>query len=56
MNSHKGAPSREQVAVADTHCGAGCALGDIAAEWWVFAAGLTFAGGEFGTRLALVKY
>jgi hypothetical protein len=49
----KGTPSREQVAVADTHCGAGCALGDIGAEWWIFAVGLTFAGGEFQTRLVL---
>lgn len=46
-------PSREQVAVAVSHCGAGCTLGDIAAEWWVFAAGLSFAGGEFSTRLTL---
>lgn len=46
-------PSREQVAVADTHCGAGCTLGDISAEWWVFAMGLTFFGGEFATRILL---
>jgi hypothetical protein len=26
------------------HCGAGCTLGDIAAEWTVFALGLSFAG------------
>lgn len=50
---NQSAPTREQVAVADTHCGAGCALGDIGAEWWVFATGLTFAGGEFQTRLVL---
>jgi len=46
-------PTGEQIAVADTHCGAGCTLGDISAEWWVFAAGLTFAGGEFQTRLVV---
>ncbi|MGE5205235.1 MAG: DUF4396 domain-containing protein [Chlamydiota bacterium] len=46
-------PSREQVAVATTHCGAGCALGDIVGEWWVFAAGFMIAGGELGTRLLL---
>lgn len=46
-------PSREQVAVATTHCGAGCTLGDIAGEWWIFGAGLVIAGGEFGTRLLL---
>jgi hypothetical protein len=43
--------SREQVAVGVCHCGAGCTLGDIAAEWWVFLLGLTFAGGVFQTRL-----
>lgn len=46
-------PTREQVAVATTHCGAGCTLGDIAGEWWIFGAGLLIAGGEFGTRLLL---
>lgn len=45
--------TREQVAVATTHCGAGCTLGDIAGEWWIFGAGLVIAGGEFGTRLLL---
>ncbi len=47
------AVTREQVAVATTHCGAGCTLGDIIAEWWVFAMALTFAGGEFQTRLVM---
>jgi hypothetical protein len=32
---HEARPSREQVAVSVSHCGAGCTLGDIAAEWWV---------------------
>lgn len=41
----------EQIAVATTHCGAGCALGDIAGEWWIFGAGVLIAGGELGTRL-----
>jgi len=52
-SSEEGSPSREQVAVATTHCGAGCTLGDISAEWLVFAMGLTFAGGEFSTRLVM---
>src|SRR5690349_17744057 len=51
--SARSAPTREQVAVATTHCGAGCTLGDIIAEWWVFAMALTFAGGEFQTRLVM---
>lgn len=32
------------VAVGSTHCGAGCTLGDLVAEWVVFAAGLQLAG------------
>jgi hypothetical protein len=48
-----GALTREQVTLATTHCGAGCALGDIVAEWLVFAIALTFAGGEFPTRLTM---
>ena len=31
-------------AVSATHCGAGCVLGDLIAEWVVFAAGLALAG------------
>jgi hypothetical protein len=46
-------PTREQIAVAVSHCGAGCALGDIVGEWWVFAMVLSWAGGEFLTRLVL---
>lgn len=38
---------RQTVAVATTHCGAGCTLGDIVAEWLVFAAPVTI----FGQRL-----
>ncbi len=46
-------PTRTQVAVGASHCGAGCALGDIAGEWWVAAMGLTFAGGVLQTRLVV---
>ena len=45
--------SRPQIAVAVSHCGAGCTLGDIAAESSVAAFALTFAGGAFPTRLVL---
>jgi uncharacterized membrane protein len=34
----------EGVAVSATHCGAGCGLGDIIAEWVVFAGAFTIAG------------
>ncbi|MEX0429056.1 DUF4396 domain-containing protein [Nocardioides sp. DS6] len=37
-------PRWATVAVGVSHCGAGCTLGDIVAEWIVFALGLTIAG------------
>jgi len=47
--------TREQVAVAAFHCGAGCTLGDVISEAGLFAIGgslATFvAGSEFGTKL-----
>ncbi len=39
-----GKPFRAGTAVSATHCGAGCVLGDLIAEWVVFAAGLQLAG------------
>ena len=32
------------VGISDTHCGAGCVLGDVIGEWAVFALGATIAG------------
>jgi len=46
----KGAPDPEKMprwkvmSKAISHCGAGCTLGDIGAEWLVFGTGLTIAG------------
>jgi hypothetical protein len=37
-------PFWQQAAVAVTHCGAGCTLGDIIGEWLVFAFGWTLFG------------
>lgn len=37
-------PNWEKVWKGVTHCGAGCTLGDIVAEWLVFATGFTLAG------------
>ncbi len=45
--------TRSQIAVSVTHCGAGCTLGDIAAESIVGAFALSFAGGVFPARLVL---
>lgn len=49
----EGRITREQVAVSTMHCGAGCTLGDIVGEWWIFGAGLSMAGGTLATRLRL---
>lgn len=43
--------TRTQVSLGVTHCGAGCALGDIIAEWWVALVAMSFAGGVLQTRL-----
>ena len=45
--------SPSQVAVAVSHCGAGCTLGDVIAEWLVASFAINFAGGEFSTRLLI---
>ena len=37
-------PTWRQVAVSDTHCGAGCVIGDIIAEFSLFALGWTLFG------------
>lgn len=37
----KSKPFGAMVGIAATHCGSGCALGDICAEWLVFATGVT---------------
>jgi putative flippase GtrA len=34
----------QDIAVSASHCGAGCALGDVAGEWVVFAGSITIAG------------
>ena len=37
-------PFAVSVGISDTHCGAGCALGDVIGEWVLFAVGATIAG------------
>lgn len=34
----------KRIAISTSHCGAGCTIGDIVAEWIVFAALITIAG------------
>ena len=42
--AHREKPFWQQVWVGTTHCGAGCTLGDIIAEFAIFAAGVTLFG------------
>lgn len=42
------APGYARVALGVSHCGAGCTLGDIIAEFAVFALGIGIAGGALG--------
>lgn len=50
-------PFWQKTFVGTTHCGSGCTLGDIIAEFWVFYGGLAFFGasavGIFGTYLVM---
>ncbi len=48
---HKDKPFWMTTFVGATHCGAGCTLGDIIAEFVIFFTGLTIAGSTFGTAL-----
>ena len=47
---HKRKPFWQSVAIGATHCGSGCTLGDIVAEWTVFFLPVTLFGSQvFGT-------
>jgi hypothetical protein len=37
-------PFSVSVGISDTHCGAGCAIGDVISEWVLFGVGATIAG------------
>ena len=37
-------PFSVSVGISDTHCGAGCSLGDLIGEWVLFAVGATIGG------------
>lgn len=45
-------PFWEQVFVGTTHCGAGCTLGDIIAETFLFVGGTSIAGSVLGAEMA----
>lgn len=45
VNAHsEKKPFWQSVFVGSTHCGAGCVIGDVLAEWMVFLSGITVAG------------
>lgn len=44
MGERPPVPHWVRVGISTSHCGAGCTLGDIAAEWLIFGLGLTLFG------------
>jgi putative flippase GtrA len=48
----RGDPSWEQTLVSATHCGAGCTLGDIIAEFSIMSLGLTLLGSPLYAEFA----
>ena len=44
MHGEEELPGWRGIAVSATHCGAGCALGDVIGEWLVFATAVGIAG------------
>jgi len=51
---HDSRTSWWQVSISDTHCGAGCALGDVGGEWLVWAAAWTIGStAELGPEYIL---
>src|SRR5579864_4313602 len=41
QDAAKSSPRWQGILISATHCGAGCALGDIVGEWLVFLKGMT---------------
>ena len=50
MNTSR--PFWQSVCIGTTHCGAGCTLGDIVAEWGIFLGGIVFFGSPLLTSYA----
>lgn len=44
LDEPPGVPRWSSVAIGVSHCGAGCSLGDLIAEWCIFGIGATIAG------------
>lgn len=45
-------PTMTQTAISDSHCGAGCTLGDIVSEFSIFGVGLTILGSTLYAEFA----
>lgn len=45
-------PTWRQIAVSDTHCGAGCVIGDVISEFSLFALGWTLLGSPLYSEYA----
>lgn len=46
-------PNWRQIALSSSHCGAGCTIGDVIAEFLVFGLGLTIAGTALWAEFAV---
>ncbi len=53
MHGHGDVPMWQAVFKGAAHCGAGCALGDFAAEWIALGLGLALLGSALAARLTL---
>lgn len=49
-HGNRAGPFWPKVLKGATHCGAGCAVGDVIGEWMVFALGLVLFGSKLGTK------
>jgi|SRR5579875_359719 len=46
-------PGWRQIAIAASHCGAGCALADVVCEFGIFFAGITLFSSELATKYVI---
>lgn len=53
MKEAKEHPKPSQIGVAASHCGAGCTLGDIIADFTIFGFGLTLFGSDLWANFVL---
>jgi hypothetical protein len=53
VDTERRAPTWKQIAMAASHCGAGCTLADIVCEFGIYFAGITLFGSELGTKYVI---